>query len=103
MSKINEYPLTLDDFIHWVGSRDKDEIVGRSQIFDYCPIANAIKNKTKVVNIRVRRDVTYIGYEIPISSPKWVRKFVSEIDKLGFQQLVTSRQALEVLSQIIGY
>lgn len=100
MNRIDEYPLALDDFIHWVGSKDKDEIIGRSQILDYCPVANAIKDRTKIANIRVRGDITFINYDI-LYSPKWVRKFISEIDKLGFQKLVTSRQALEVLSQII--
>ncbi len=99
---MKEYPLTIQEFQEWLEGKDEKEIVGEMGCKTSCPLANALKQKAKLV--RVTADTTIADDYCIVSNPNWVEKFVRRVDNLSDDaRSVTAREALEILNEVERY
>jgi hypothetical protein len=100
--KEDRYPLTIQEFQVWLESKDENEVVGEMGCTTSCPLANALKQKARLV--RVKADTTVADNYFTVSNPNWVEKFVRKVDNLSNDaRSVTAREALEILSEVEKY
>lgn len=91
----SKYPLTLPEFKQWLESKDSDDVVGRKETCDRCPIAKALleikEKEASVFNYK-----TYF-WDKTSNNPEWVVSFIHQLDNSGDDPQVTASKALEII------
>jgi len=89
---------TPEAYKRWLESKAPDEVVGLPRDPARDPVANFLRERTKVQDIFVGPSRIFIG-QGRIWTPLWVWQYIVELGKQT--EPVTATQALEVLSQVM--
>lgn len=103
---MTNYPLTIEEFRKWLGSKEEEEIVGWQGWCKGCPIFKCLRDNKGLEVISVNGKTTNINYEL-LDNPSWVENFISKVDCLAISlkqgeinASITAKEALEVLEEI---
>lgn len=97
MKKINDYPLTKEEFKSWLLSKKPGEFVGYQHSSRSCPIFYCL-NQKGVKAVSVLSSYIMLDDQSDLTNPTWVTEFINNVDSLSLDySRVTAKKALEVL------